>query len=660
MAKDTPQADPTPPPSYATVAEALQASYDGLSEQHGPVKRCGSWKYGADYQRVQVAYNGGGTVIPLHRCADKRWRIEDPPDGVPLYHLDEIINHDKRVVVVQGERAADAVRQFHFVATTGAPDTDWRPLSHRRVVVWRDNNRAGVSWQTEVVAILTGIKAIVAVVQPPDGFADIIGFVESGRGDIQGIIDEAEPVLTPQETDEPTTEQRRSLVMFAWTDYGNAERLVHRHGEKIRYCAETGKWYIWCGNHWRPDNTRGVTRAAKDTMRELLRIALRMPKDKKHEADELIKYARRSEHHARLAAMVKLAESERPVVVRSEDLDADPWALNVRNGTIDLRTGTLHPHDPAELHTKLAPVTYDPDADCPVFDRFLAETTCGSAGLTSYLLQTLGMCLTGIVREQILPVWYGQGANGKSTLIDLMLHIMGDYAGLAAPELLVAKRWSEHPTEIADLQGKRLVVASETERNQRLRVQFVKAVTGDAKLKARFMRQDFFEFERQFKLILVTNNKPVVDEQSHAIWRRLKLVPFSYIVPDSQQDAGLLGKLTAEAPGILARLVKGCRDWDQNGLIQPEEVGAATEEYRAESNWLDRFIEECLHFAPYVWCPSKKLADTLDEWCRENGIEHAAINDVHDRLRQHHDCKSKKYQGARGWTGVSISEDIEP
>ena len=236
-------------------------------------------------------------------------------------------------------------------------------------------------------------------------------------------------------------------------------------------------------------------------------------------------------------------------------------------------------------------------------------------------------------------------------------HILGDYAALAPPDLIVAKTWSAHPTEIADLFGRRLVVASETERNQRLRVGFVKQATGDARLKGRYMRRDFFEFDRQFKIILVTNNRPVVDELTHATWRRLKLVPFANVVPDEKQDKQLPQKLWKERSGILAWLVRGCLSWQRDGMVTPAEVVAATGEYQRESNLIGQFVEECLSFAPEFWTRSSRLSHGLEMWCRENGYE-PNIRNLWQHLRQKQ-CEQKQTRDGRGWSGVSIVTDAE-
>lgn len=454
-------------------------------------------------------------------------------------------------------------------------------------------------------------------------------------------------------TDKHIVERSGPIPLAAhFTEQGNAERMIARHGELLRFCDLWGKWLIWDGSRWRIDDVRRIEALGVDTIKSIYAEAAAESDQRRRQS--IADWARRSETGHHLRQMIELARHRVPVV--PGDLDADPWLLNVSNGTIDLHTGELREHRRGDLITKVAPVVSDRNAKCPTFRRFLNETTCGRGDMATYLQQSLGMCLTGDISEQILPVWWGSGSNGKSTLIDPILYIMGEYAGRAAPELLVAKKWSAHPTEIADLFGKRLVVASETEKGQRLRVQFVKAITGDATLKGRHMRQDFFEFKRTHKTILVTNNRPDVDEQTHAIWRRLQLVPFTNIVADDQQDKRLPKKLLAEAPGILAWMVRGCLDWQDRGLIVPSDVRAATKQYRAECDHIAQFFDECVTLTPGAWTASGRLGECFDRWCRENAVE-PNHRELKQRLRQEH-CEPKPARQGRGWSGVGIVTDL--
>jgi putative DNA primase/helicase len=317
---------------------------------------------------------------------------------------------------------------------------------------------------------------------------------------------------------------------------------------------------------------------------------------------------------------MKLAETEPGIPALTTDFDADRYLFNCANGTIDLRTGTLRPHDRADLLTKVAPVTYDPAAARPLFDAFILRAMAGSKEMVAYLARLLGRCLTGDVSEQELYFFLGEGANGKSVLIDTVLGILGTYAGTAPESLLTVQAHNEHPTEVADLCGKRLVVASETEEGARLKVQLVKRLTGDGRLKGRFMRQDYFEFDRTHKLIIVSNNKPVIRETKHAIWRRIRLVPFSVIIPESERDTQLTEKLKAEWPGILAWLVDEYRDWRRGGMRTPQEVLLATQTYQGEQDPLrDYLADRCVTGTTAVRVSRSDLFTDYLAWCKQTG-----------------------------------------
>jgi putative DNA primase/helicase len=402
------------------------------------------------------------------------------------------------------------------------------------------------------------------------------------------------------------------------TDTGNAIRFARQHHDALRYSPGIG-WIAWDGKRWaRDDGNLEVMRRAKQVARKIYAEAAAEPDDAKRK--RIGDHARQSEDLRRLKAMVELAQSELGMSVKSNEIDADSWLMNVDNGTLDLRTGRLREHRQSDLMTRLAPVEFDPDARCPRFDAFMREIFSGDDALIRFVQRVHGCCLTGDITEQVLFVYYGRGANGKSTLLDTLSWIMGDYAGQAPPSLVTSNRHQEHPTEIADLHGKRLVIASETETDAQFRLQLIKRLTGDSKLKARYMRRDYFEFDRTFKLVLMTNNKPVVVENSEAVWRRLKLVPFSTTIPVDQRDARLLETLRAEGSGILSWCVRGCVDWQQqSGLHQPAAVTEATNKYRGEQDAVGAFIADCCIVDPALSEGSTKLFERFQIWARETG-----------------------------------------
>jgi P4 family phage/plasmid primase-like protien len=420
-----------------------------------------------------------------------------------------------------------------------------------------------------------------------------------------------------------------------WTEQGNTQKLVAAHGMDMKYCPQRGLFFVYDGGRWRPDETGQVARWAKGISRGLWG-ELNRQVDGDLDDKALIKHCIASETARGIAAMMKLAQSEADIVRPIVQFDADPFLLNVLNGTINLRDGAFRPHDRGDLITKLAPVAYDPNARCPRFDQFMVEIMNTNHGLIDYLARVFGMGLSGDITVQEAYFLWGGGANGKNVLIDTVLGIMGDYAGIAPPGLLTTRTNDEHPCEIADLAGKRLVVSSETEEDAKLRVQLVKRMTGDPTLKARFMRQDYFEFPRTHKTILVTNNKPLIRESTNAVWRRIRLVPFTVTIPAEKQDPQLTAKLRDEWPGILAWAVRGCLDWQRNGMQTPEEVIYATQSYQFEQDVLGEYIEaRCVRGGENVKVGRAELFCDYQSWAKQTG-EHFAMerNAFFERVRR--------------------------
>src|SRR5215218_11171243 len=375
---------------------------------------------------------------------------------------------------------------------------------------------------------------------------------------------------------------REGRGVYLCTDTGNAERLADRHGANLRYCYPWGKWLVYDGTRWRVDDRGAVVRLAKDTARSIFEEAKEAATDEA--AKRLGKWASSSLSESKLKSIISLAQSEPGIPVLPEELDAPTDLLNVLNGTIDLRTGELREHHREDLITKIAPVEYDPEATAPVWAATL-ERTLPSEDVRQFFKKLCGYALSGDVSEHVLPFLYGTGANGKSTVLNALLEAAGEYGMQAAPDLLIAKRGG-HPTEVADLFGMRLVASIEVEEGQRLAEALVKSLTGGDKVRARRMRQDFWQFHPTHTAFLCTNHKPEIRGTDNAIWRRIRLIPFTETLPPAEQDKKLPEKLRSELSGILAWCVEGCLEWRREDLQAPDEVRRATGEYRAEMDVL--------------------------------------------------------------------------
>lgn len=409
----------------------------------------------------------------------------------------------------------------------------------------------------------------------------------------------------------PSDAERRS-------DVGNARRLVATYGRELRYVPGWGTWILWDGRRWITDHKGEVVERAKKVAAALWDEVL-----VERDADErkaAARWALQSENAARIQAMVALARSSPGVCVMPDELDVDPWLLNVANGTINLRSGELVPHEPKHLITKLAPVSYDPMAPAPLWERFLADVLPDTE-VRTFVQRAVGYALTGSTREQVLFFAYGLGANGKNTLFDTVLEVIGEYGQVADPEILLV-RDNVHPTGIADLQGARLVVTSEIDEGRRLAEATLKRLTGDKTMKARKMRQDFFEFTATHKLFLHANHRPLIRGTDHAVWRRMRLIPFDVTIAAERRDKALPEKLLAEGAGILRWAVEGCSGWQRDGLGEPAAVQAATAGYKAEMDVLGAFLADSCIVAEFAAVSAENLYRAYTRWCADNG-EHA-------------------------------------
>lgn len=367
---------------------------------------------------------------------------------------------------------------------------------------------------------------------------------------------------------------RYDLAAFERTEDGIALAFAEAHKNDLRFCHHAGKWYVWTGTRWQKEETRLAFTWARDICRSI-------------NATSDPKLAKVST----AAAVERFAQADRALAVTSAVWDAEPFLLGTPAGVVDLRTGILRPAERANYITKQTTVAPDPKAERPLWTRFLEETTLGDTGLQRFLQQVAGYCLTGDVREHALFFVYGPGGNGKSVFLNILAGVMGDYATTAAMDTFTASATDKHPTDLAMLQGARMVSASETEEGRAWAESRVKQMTGGDTIRARFMRQDFFEYRPQFKLVIVGNHKPVLRNVDEAARRRFNIIPFVHKPP--APDKQLEEKLKAEWPAILAWAIEGAIDWQQNGLVRPAVVADATNEYFTEQDSVRQWVEEC-------------------------------------------------------------------
>jgi putative DNA primase/helicase len=401
------------------------------------------------------------------------------------------------------------------------------------------------------------------------------------------------------------------------TDLGNARRLVRLYGRQLRFCDPLGGWLSFDGHRWARDTLGQAERWAKDTVVKIFaEVATARTKEQQK---DLAKWAIASQSGPRLREMLRLASTEERVAAAADRFDRDPWLLNVENGTLNLQTGKLRAHDSEDHITKLAPVVWLEEAEAPRWLAFLEEIMDEDQERLRYLQKVIGYSLTGDTSEQALFVIHGSGANGKSTFIETLRRMLGDYARQADPSAFLIRRSEGPRNDIARLAGARFVCATETAEGRKLDAPMVKQMTGGDTITARLLYREFFEFRPTFKVFISTNHRPRVRGDDDAIWRRMRLIPFDVTIPKERQDKRLQERLVNELSGILRWAVEGCRLWRTEGLTPPEAVRAATSAYRSEMDVLGAFLEARTVQNCSVNVGASELYAAYRRWCKENG-----------------------------------------
>ncbi|MCH8909463.1 MAG: hypothetical protein IH867_01865 [Chloroflexi bacterium] len=446
-------------------------------------------------------------------------------------------------------------------------------------------------------------------------------------------------------TDDNTSES------FGHTDSGNATRLIDNFGEDLRYCHQWGKWLVWDGMRFKPDEADAITRKAMAANKIFADIAEEFIEDYER-AVEIRKWARTSESSAKLDAAIKVAKSDPRVVVSPDDLDSNPWALNVRNGTVNLRTGLLERHDRKALQTKLAEVNFAENARAPKWEQFLKVVTKGNKELESFLQQLVGYSLTGSVEQEIFMLLLGDGQNGKSKFVETIRFVLGDYAQQADFSSFLASDSDRVRNDIARMKGARFISASEPNQGRNLDESLMKQLTGGDRITARYLHREFFEFDPTRKLWLVANHMPGIEGTDDGIWRRIVVLPFSVTIPESERDTKLLGKLVAESSGILNWAIQGCLDWQRNGLVVPDIVRGAIGGYRAEMDSMQRFIVEMCETDPKAEVLVSDLYSAYHSWAEAESLRPKTTKQFATSL------KAKGFPSARGTGGVRMRQGL--
>jgi putative DNA primase/helicase len=406
------------------------------------------------------------------------------------------------------------------------------------------------------------------------------------------------------------------LIRTPTTDVGNAECLSALYSGTMRYCHTRRSWLLWDGVRWKVDSLGRAQKYAVDMVRARQQAA--MDAEDFQIRNQVARWGLSSENIARVEAALKLARVIDPFATNIDRYDANPLLATTTNGTLDLADGTFRQSDPDDYVTMQLGTSYEPGAKAPRWEKFLEEIFGKDDELISYIQRAVGYSLTGETKEEVLFLCYGSGANGKSKFLDVLTHLLGDYAGAASFETFNAGNRNEAGYDLAVLKGKRSVTVIETNEDRYLDEAKVKAVTGQDVISCRFVYGNFFTYRPQFKIWMAMNHKPVIRGTDNGIWRRVHLIPFTQSFK-GREDKDLIKKLLVELPGILNWALEGLRQWQEIGLGMPKAVRDATEEYRHESDSIGQWIEERTNQNPLGMLRSQEGYDDYTAWALKRG-----------------------------------------
>ena len=464
-------------------------------------------------------------------------------------------------------------------------------------------------------------------------------------------------VYSPRKTDGYTLtiggENAVQVKHYSFDDMGNAARFVDLFGENVRYCYTEKAWYYYDTQKWKADKEGAVERMADRAVQAMNAELKIYAETDANEGTDMQKPFEKHIKHSRSNKSKKamLAEVQHHVPVMPNQMDKYKMALNTPSGVIDLRTGEIKPHDPAHYFTKITPVDYSSHADCPRWLSFLDEIFGGDKDLIRYIQKALGYSLTGSTAEQCIFFLLGSGKNGKSTFLDVVRDVYGDYAANIQPETIMVRKnaGSAINSDIARLKGARFVTSAEPDEAARLNEGLVKQLTGGDAVTARKLYAEEFEFKPEFKLWMATNHKPIIRGTDTGIWRRIHIIPFNVQIPDNKVDRNLIHKLKAEMTSIFRWILDGCALWQSEGLKMPRAVLDMVREYRREMDVVSAFIEDCCIRDGSV--AAKTLYAAYCQWANDNNEFHMSNTKFGVEMARNYE----KVKTREGWFYTNLS-----
>ena len=619
----------------------------------------------------------GETLYQVLRCASPKEFICRRPDknsqwiwnmqGVSrtLYKLPQLIraaNIGSAVYLVEGEKDVHTLNSLGFTATTSGNAASWRDefadyFKGADVVLIPDNDEAGQKYAEQAARSLFGKAKSVKVLLLPglETHGDVTDWLKGG-GDKHALMSLADecPEYKPQEEPEIISGFALNNLL---TDTGNAEVFVKNMDGNLRYDVNACEFLLWNGKRWAYDRLHKAEQLATETVQSFYADLERIPdiKDKQ----KMLVHIRKSRNAYGINSMLERTKDQPDIPITADMLDTNPMLLNCLNGTIDLKTGELQPHNREMLITKMVEVDYNPEAACSVWERFIEDIFCGDSELMHYVQKALGYSLTGSTSEQVFFIFYGKGSNGKSTLLETISSLLKDYHKSTQAETFIENdKNSSASYDIAKLPGTRIITAIETKEGRKFNEQLIKQITGGDTITARAIYGKPFDFKPQFKLFLAVNHLPTISGQDAGMWRRVKPVPFNGRFEGDKADKMLKAKLATEYQGILNWLVRGCLMWQEEGLSSCNAIENTKDKYKSDMDILGEFFGDCCIIDPQAKVKSSHLFKAYQAWAMENGIHRTMTQTAFSRKLEDRGnfIKQKNMYGAL-WQGIGLKEN---
>lgn len=626
---------------------------------------------------LDVRANGGLVIAPpsLHVSGNYyKWKTNHTPATCELADMPDWLfealgkKRSKVLVVESADKKFKDPRYWlkHYVAEAATGKRN--DLGFDLAGQLRDNClNTGVSTESECIAIMREYARQVTQAGKPYTEREALASWESsltrsprdpaGSTEVY-IADPAE--ATPEDDSGPIQFQ----IATEFTDIGNGKRLIDQFAPgNLLYNRDSGRWLVWTGEYWQPDLDGAMIRKASETIEQLYKV---LPRVVKSQQAILLKHIQKSLSMPRINGMIDAAASCKGIKRPASDFDAKPYHLCVQNGVIDLTTGILQPFQKSLMLTCQLQIEYDPGAQCPHWERFLGQVQ-PDPEVRLYLQKAAGYTLTGDASEQCLFFCFGRGLNGKSTFIETLACLLGDYYGKTPAETIMAKRQGGGiPNDVAALAGKRMISASELSKYGYLNEGLVKDLTGGDAVSARFLNKEFFQFRSDAKWWLYGNEKPKISGTDDGIWRRMRLIPWRVRVPESQIEAQIQGvdywkderlkeRLHAELPGILAWAVRGCLMWQREKLGKPAAISEASKAYRTEQDSLAEFFDTECEMGRGFTCTKGELWERYKNWAYLAGEKGKVSQKMfHADLIAHDGISEGNTGTVRFWRGLRL------